>query len=639
MSVRWTISLDGAEPVPLSDLRVQGGVLTLESLGRDTLQLTAAPSATWPEGTMVGLHLDGVRRFYGPVLLNQRDRAGNPDDRAITVVGVWYYLERCPYRQEWAVYDADELGLVPSSRVILNCQPGSATGHISVEGQLASIILYANLRGAPVDFGSAAVGLTLPFDEHRDIVCAQAIQRSLRLSPSVCSWWDYDADPPQIHFGEGDAFSPSRVERDSLGFRDDLIIPGLCIEIERVNSYNGTQYRTLEKLTAGDQEAFDTAYVSLALAGSEFSSSYRSVKVETEPVGDFQSAAWWSARHPLLAGVAVQDVTFVSAERGLLADEFPRISRTPLPDLAQAGCKARVELFQGVVDIVQRDAQGAEIGRQYDVQLELQYVTTDATSKRYRWLESFSGSSAEPAPSGLAANLLGHWSVRYAQGSFSCPLDEGVPHPGARVEATPVQRVSVDLSAFVVSGSFSPPAQLAAADFVSLMQGFRTSRRCVRFEAKETGEPPATDSVDLTFAATPVSSSAWTPGRDGRRDVIDGGKTISLNPSADLSSGETVKARALTYSVDDDESEEKHTQKVVRALLSEPLVLPRIPAGYEEREVRLFLSSEILDCHILVRKAGLVSTPYEYTDRRLLLAVEPDGEGQKLALGKGYLKA
>lgn len=572
----WTLSVGTGDPQPMAALKIEDLTIEYVSRGTDTATLYAHPSVDWAYGTVIQIRYGGTRIFYGRVQLNEWDKELRA--RVITVPGVQYWLNRITFRQLWQIYASGALADAPSCRVILNAAGENA--HLSADGQVQQIVAYAASRGAPLAFGSSSVGITLPYEEQRDISCRQALERVLRLTPSVCEWVDYAAAVPTLHYGTDAAFAPARVEAERVAYRHDLVCPGLQIEIERVNTVNGAQYRAIERLSAGDTDNIDSVFVSLPLGGREFSSTVRRLAVTTEAVGDYTGAAWWAARHPRLKDISPADVTMVSSSRGLLADQFPRISSNALPDLTAAGCKARLETFYAVCDIVKRD--GDEIvSTEYDVNLEMQFVTTDATTKTYTWQESVSVTAAEPTPSGLAASLLAHWSVLYAQGTFTAPVQDGIPHPGQLVYDTPIQSVRISAQAATVTGTFGPPSHLSAQDFVAFLQGFRTVRKSLRYQARDDGKPAAEEESDQTVIA-PVSASEWSPGSYGSLRVKDGGKTINLDPAA-LGDAGTAELHDLSYF-----DAEGNTQ-TVQALMSADVSIPAggpgdfPPEGWSER--------------------------------------------------------
>jgi len=647
---RWTISINNAAPEPLAAAKIAGYVIEYVSRGTDTATLTAHPSTTWNYGDTVSIYLDGARRFLGRVTTPQLDRAGGSRLLTVPVLGVQDWLTRITYRQFWAVHLGDGLGQVPSSRVILNAS-GPDT-HLSADGQVADIINYASSRGAPLAFGSSAIGITLPFHEDRDLACRQALETVLRLTPSVAEWVDYTQTTPTLHYGTAGAFTAARVERDSVAYRRDLIVPGLQIEIERIHNDNGTQYRTIETLEAGDTGSLDAVFLTLPMAGSERSSSTRRVNVQTEDLGhNIHSASWWKEKHPFLADIALADIDLLEAGRPAGWGDYPRISSTPLPDLQAAGKRARLETIWAVVNIIRRDG-GDVIKEEKNINLEMQFITTDAITRTYQWIEAGAFVSAETTPSGLAAGLFAHWSRLYAQGSFSCTVDDGLPHPGQTILGTPIQTVQIDVITNTITGTFGPPSRLSAQEFVAFLNQARSHRLSVRFSSRFDARPPVQNESDADIIA-PAASSTWSPGKTTLLAIKAPGKSITLDPGA-LDDGKTASMQEWKQ-VDDEGNEDKFRVLATKEITIEPGGLPKGTAdnmilrwdhdakawkqigGYEEKEVVLYTREKILNGQILFKPAEeSAEVAYSPSQHRLILQVVGPSSEAVLTLDHGH---
>jgi len=329
----------------------------LQSRGIDKCTLLTLPSIATPAyGTLIEICYNGTRRFLGRVTTTPLVRSGTSKRRKINLDGPQWWLQRIQYQQTWSIYYGGALGPQPSSRIILN---QDATGaNISVESQLHAIISYANTAGAPLQFGLASVGMTLPFDEQRDLSCLQSIERVLRFAPDVCSWTDYSTSTPTIYFGQGAQIAVPAVEDDDVTVRNDLVVPGLTIQIERICTVNNAQYRTIQTLTAGNTSSLEAISATLTMAGSEVNQTYLTANVTATPIPTVnQAAAWWKASHPRLANIATSDITVVSNNRyvnGAAAPnvlDYPNISATSLPDLTPIGLHVRVEQWIAVVNL------------------------------------------------------------------------------------------------------------------------------------------------------------------------------------------------------------------------------------------------------------------------------------------------
>lgn len=560
MTREWQVKIGDAELAYAGDLGIEEISISYASLAADMATLRCSPGLSLAYGTMVGIYFAGTRRFLGRVVRQVGKATGTEALHTVRIAGPWEWLERIPYRQAWRLWQDDELGTVMQSRVILS---QDADGEpITVEAQLADVVGYAASRGAPLAFGAAAVSLTLPWDEQRDIRCSQAIARCLRFAPDVCSRIDYAQATPAIHFGAGSALTlPASAEQIVSGYRDDLVVPGIVIEIERVSTVStdsgSSSRRSLQYLSAGVTDAVDTLHATLQLAGPDSSRSSLRVDVETEDIPDpLEDAAWWIARHPRLQGILAADLVFIQAVRHLAstnsvvtdAVDYPRISLNPLADLTALDVHARTEVFRAVVDIVKRDDAGEIIDAEHAVELELAVVTTDAATREYRVLQSYSSTAGEPAPADLATELLAHLSVRYMEGSATWPARDLWAAPGDTIDGTPIQTVDLSSADKCIEVVFGPPQHLSIADFAAVLQGFRTRRASVSWQARVDGEPAAESELDAGQNGI-AKAAGHAPGAKRRMTIkaADGlGGAIKLDPGQ-LADDETIRVRTISW--------------------------------------------------------------------------------------------
>ncbi len=560
MTREWQVKIGDGEFAYAGDLGIEEISISYASLATDVATLRCSPDLSLAYGTMVGIYYAGTRRFLGRVVRPVAKATGTEALHTVRIAGPWEWLERIPYRQAWRLWQDDELGTVMQSRVILH---QDADGDpVAVEAQLADVVGYAASRGAPLVFGSAAVSLTLPWDEQRDIRCSQAIARCLRWAPDVCSRIDYAQATPAIHFGAGSALTlPASAEQIVSGYRDDLVVPGIVIEIERVSTVStdsgSSSRRSLQYLTAGVTDAVDTLHATLQLAGPDSSRSSLRVDVLTEDIPDpLEDAAWWIARHPRLQGILAADLTFIQAVRHLAATnavvtdaaDYPRISLNPLADLTALDVHARLETFRATCDIVKRDDAGEIIDAEHAVELALELVTTDATTREYRVPQSSSSTDGEPVPANLATELLAHLSVRYMEGSAVWPARDLWAAPGDTIDGTPIQTVDVTSADKCIEVVFGPPQHLSIADFAAVLQGFRTRRASVSWQARVDGEPAAES--ELAAGQHGIAKAAGhAPGAKRRMTIKaaagDGGE-IQLNPGQ-LDDDETIRVRTISW--------------------------------------------------------------------------------------------
>lgn len=563
MTKQWQIKI-GADPLAYpSDLGIEDININYLSLATDTATLTTIPAFDPAYGTIIAIYFNDVRRFLGRVTRSEISETGAGASRTIRINGPWEWLERIPYRQTWRLWRtaSQDFGYIEQSRVILN--QNSSGQSIDVADQLADIINYAAGRGAPLAYSGAAVTLRLPWDEQRDLRCSHAISRCLRYSPAVNSHINYAADPPTIHFGATYPITlPATAEQHLRGYRDDLVVAGVVIEIEResniqVNNSTST-YRTLEYLTAGNTNSLNTLHATLQLAGSDTSRSFLRLTVETEDIPTpLTKPAWWIEHHPRLKGIFAFDLNIFQANRHHAktndvvipqdATAFPRISLTPLANLLALNIHARSEIFRATCDITKRDANGLIIEQEHAVELELHVITTDAHPRAYRVKQASSFLSGEPTPTALATQLYSQLSIRYLEGSATFPIASLWPTIGGAISGTPLQSISISGTDKNCTIQFGPPQHLSVNDFASVLQGFRSHRASASWQSRTTAEAPADTETNAEFNGI-MRAGGHAPGEKKLLVIGDAtGASINLNPASDLVLTETVKARPITW--------------------------------------------------------------------------------------------
>jgi hypothetical protein len=550
MSSGWQFKIGDGDLTTGRDAGVLSCSISYVSRGVDTATLTCTLDVVIPYGTLVEVWHGDVRRFLGRAAPGRRTVSGGERVVVYRIDGPWWWLTRVPYRQSWNVLLYDELGAITMSRVILN--QGADGDPITAEEQLEEIVAWATEADAPLQFGSADVALTLPFDEQRDLLCSQAIERLLRFTPDVCAWIDYAGDPvPVVHFGRGAACTvPANAEVLVDQRRDDLVVPGVEIQIERLGTVDGDQFRRVETLLAGDTNDVDAVHATLQLAGAESSRTMMRLEVITEDIPDpLDDAAWWIARHPRLAGIAAADLSFIQTARWERDDEaeppawvlatdptdYPRIAITPMADLTALDLSSRVERFTATVDIIMRDGDEEIVDQEHGVELEIELVTTSASTREYSHTAALSSESGESVPGDLAVQLLEHWSRLFYDGSAAWPLSAGWPVVGTLVSGSPVQTATVESVRNTAEVSFGAPSHLSVTDFAALLQGFRTRRPSISWQSRQTGTPPAESDVQQGLKA-PNRAAGFAPGQKRRQKVVaeeaDGSHAIDVNPAS-----------------------------------------------------------------------------------------------------------
>lgn len=549
--------------VKTDSLKIEDIKLDYRSFEADTAEITAHPDYAPAFGTELAISWsDGgeegqVVLFRGIVWTLRATNEGGRKHNVMQVLGPWKQLEAVQFKQQWAVTAEGELVSALSGRLILN---QNAAGAPQTAGaQMTEAVAFAAAAGVPVAVGTITAAVQLPFDETRDLTVAQVLVRTQRFLPDLVSWFNYAVDPPALNISvPSSGFSTAYIDKLSevTSVRNDLAADGVELEIERVDSINGAQIRRLEIQSAGDTESLRCIRATLNPAGGSFSESVRVIDVVTEAVpASLSDAAWWIARHPRLRGRSAADIAFVESgtRSGTHSPLFPRITLAPLSDLSALNLGSEMETFRCVVDITVVDGGGA-VDIERGVELTMEYVTTDAQTQTYRYVEGYDSEAAEVVPSDLATKLLAHWSTVFEEGIAVMPQSSFFGYNGFQIgvgwyldlPSRPIQSRSLSAMSGLVTLTFGPPRQLGVQDMADRLLPFRAIRSSSRWRARVDGKPPASKE-SKTSVLSPSKYDSSTP---GKKEIITIVKASGGSISADareVETGATIKPQPVLF--------------------------------------------------------------------------------------------
>lgn len=487
----------------------RGTRLKFASKAVDTLDLVGVPSGFLIAGDVVTAQYKGVVVFRGSVE-SRVETKGRGDDETedVTCTGPWADMQRLVYRQYWMTNGGYQL----SSRLVLNqYQDGNAQ---NLNSELREI---ANHGATPCGYTVAPISVStqyLPFDECRDITVADAIRRELRYFPKTIVRFDYSPATPQLQIvkpGSGeDAAYVATVPKTARQYTYTAHpITGVDLEIETV----GDSYRTISHQRAGNTATSnpDCLYATLQLAGATGSTVTQTLDVKTEDLpASLDDVAWWKSKHPRLANVAANTIMISDATRSgaATAAQYPRIVANSAGELEAAGINCRVEQFTCNVSI--NHATDAE----ENIVLTMNFLMTNATTKKYTWVVSSTSQAGETVPTGLAAAILADRSGELRQEKLLLRLGDTLPTLGDRCDGLFLQTYSVDCCTLIADLTFGTPDYLSPEDMAALLSGFRNKRRPTTTYSRYTGKPEddAKDKVE-TGSIPPLSSTEWAPGK------------------------------------------------------------------------------------------------------------------------------
>lgn len=526
-------------------------------------------------------HEQLVRIFRGIITRARRNiKRGTEVANLLEAKSGWYFLERIPYAQKWKhVPDgATEAVQIQSTRVVLN---QDSTGEsMTAWQQINDILAFAKTVStySPITWvdetigateGSRLATTTLPFDEARDLTCAQALERILRFFPDISV--AFEPQYKQMVFRSGAGPHDAAVYVDgyagALALTDELTdawINGVRIEIERTGNINGTPYRRIDLQTAGETAGINKLNATLELAGASSTRTRQRIDVVVEPFGDPTSPTWWVSRCPAVFGnTGAADITINTVVRSGEADKasYPNITATPIVDLEAAGLLARKEIVTCWADITRRDAAGDVVEVEKNVCIRVELVTTNANTRTYTYTTAQSSSTGEPVPAGLAAAMLEARSndgravsvtldvpTRYDIFGLLDSFTHGpMPEVGDSYQGLVAQSVEYLFPQRTINVQFGPPEHLSAQDMVGMMTGFRARKTTsVSAVSRSTGEIDHGDEIQSSIIAPAATVQAGTGLRERLKVAVAAGASIDADPAQITDADKDMKPRQIT---------------------------------------------------------------------------------------------
>jgi hypothetical protein len=408
----------------------------------------------------------------------------NGEGRNYVVAGPWWYLENLVYQQVWSYItayheDTAQTHTAQKGRVILGQdETGQA---ITAAQQIRAILQYAIDQKAEFQMGEIkGFDFHFPFDEIRDISCAEAIQHILRWTPDAIVWFEYTSTIPVLHCGRRSYRSSITLPMDrmtdlKITSRHDLQVRSVVLKYESSHSENGYTWRTLTldrfPETATGQE-FKSLVLTLELDGARTHTDRQSVK--TAPI-DVENQAWWQDHLPALNFSALKEVKIQNVRR-----------ETGLPNELVGGavnpwmrCTVTKETVRA--QITYQDPHDNVLTRDVAVRIR----ATNAVTKIYE--RCTVDSVPTPVPAGLAkilyeaaAPLTYDGTGSYVQEEIFSPenlvaktltIKGGLPE--WETMHAPVQEVYEEVDTGRIRLHFGPPKHLGPDDLIQLMRSNR----------------------------------------------------------------------------------------------------------------------------------------------------------------------
>lgn len=452
--------------------------------------------------TPIQIFKDRTPWFYGIITKIPGYATAFKEDHKYEVAGPWWYLENLVYQQSWNEIipsdDSEHLRTIDTSRVILG--QNNQGSPIDNGTQINNILQYAINQHAPISIGKITTNVTFPYDETKDISCAEAIQRLLRWSPDAVVWFDYSTQPyPTLHINRRSDLNEANlsliqnscIKSLQITPRHDLQSKAVVIKYEKTHHSNGLSWMSTEIDSFPESatgKEFKALVLTVELDGSRSQKIKQDLKTQSILL---DSPLWWQKHLPPLHNIPLSKIKIKSPSRsGTLPSELISGSVSPWMgrDVEEDIIRAKLSYETDSEHVIDRE-------------VAIRLNTTNASTRVYEQI--LSSESSEPTPSGLAKKLFDAISILQFDGEIileskeinSSSLMGSVLniHNGNKswesMRAT-IQSVKEDIDLGRTTISFGPTKHLGPDDLVELLR-INRKRQATRNAARRISGKPS----------------------------------------------------------------------------------------------------------------------------------------------------
>lgn len=496
--------------------------------------------------SIITIYKNALPWFYGVVTNTPGLGTPTKENHQYELAGPWWHLENLIYQQSWneaiPIDAAVKIQTTHTGRIILG--QNSQGNPISNGVQIREILLYAINQGAPIVLGEIEVDVTFPYDETKDISCAEALQRLIRWSPDAIIWFDYTTPPyPTLHIKRRNQIPESNLylnQNSSIKSlkimpRHDLRSSAVVIKYEKINQANDQSWLSIETDTypeGATGREFKALVLTVELDGARAQKIKQNVK--TRPIV-LDSPQWWQEHLPALQNLPLSHITIKSPSRsGSLPAELieGNISAWMGRDVQEDIIRAKISYETECEHVIDRE-------------IAIRLHTTNASTRIYEQI--LCSDIAEPTPIGLAKQLYEAVSQLQFDGEVileskeinSSSLMGSVlnifnGNPAWETMRANIQSVREDVDKGRTTISFGPPKHLGPDDLVELLRVNRKRRATRNATRRITGRPSkSAELVQPTHSR--IENTNIGPGNFGRLIFIntnDSAKKIILDANA-----------------------------------------------------------------------------------------------------------
>jgi hypothetical protein len=446
-----------------------------------------------------------------------------------TLSGPWWYLNNLIYQQVWKEpvnpdTDDSTLGDVKKSHLILGQDANGDA--VTIGEQLGDVVDYVNaaVGEAVIAFAEDIdLPIYIPFDECKDLSCAEVIRRLLRWVPDAITFFDYAQAVPVLHILRRSQLASLSLNVGDLNEfhfvpRYDLQIQAVVLKFEKTHKSGGKSWKTVEVQRFPDDATgmeLGSLIMTIELEGTQ--STHIKQDVETALI-QISSEIWWQNHLPGLDNVTNFTVQNPARE-GTLPNELVSGSVA-----AWMNCSVEEDVVTAQISYETED----EIVHNREVAVKIN--TTDAQSKTYRSLVSYVGE--ETVPENLAENIYQSVSplqhegkIRLVNGEISGDfLGKVINIADGREEwetmNAVVQTVEEHLDTGEMTILLGPPKHLGPDDLSELTKSNRYRFASRNFHSRSTAEAGGNSYVEQGKYSR-VENTSYGPGKMSKLSFSD----------------------------------------------------------------------------------------------------------------------
>jgi hypothetical protein len=473
--------------------------LTFDVAGRSVFD-----DPVFESGSAIKIFRGNEKWFDGVITQTPVYGSAKLENHSYEASGAWWFLENLIYQQMWKIpvdsQDPDsQLTNIYKGHIILG--QNLSGEKITIGTQITDIVNYANSCGANLSLGDIDIEVYIPFDECKDLSCADAIRRLLRWVPDTVCFIDYSYEVPAISFKRRAQLTSTMVdllggsvEQFSMQPRYDLCVPAVVLKFETNNGINGKTWKTVHvqkyPMESTGME-FKSLVLTINLEGAK--STYITQKITSTAI-EASSLLWWKQHVPWLnkfSDLSVANVTRAS----------------DLPYELVGGAVADWMGKEVEDDVIRANVSyGNSDTAVVDQEITVKIRATDAETRDYKKLMSLF--TAETVPNNLAQNIFQAVGILQYDGSVTLVgYEVGVKYEqfllnfnSGRVEwesiNAVVQEVVDNLDTGKIYIKFGPAKHLGAADLAELTRSGRELYESRNYGERETAEATGNGMID-----------------------------------------------------------------------------------------------------------------------------------------------